>query len=55
MERTSGGYGAWCIIHCKPLFRKPHIKVEHGKSTLDRAIKYALEDWNRMCEECEVQ
>lgn len=52
-EMRSGGYGGWCTIRCKPLFRKPHMIVESGKSTLDRAIKYAVEDWNRMCEEYE--
>lgn len=44
----SMGYGAWCTIQCKPILRKPHLKVEEGKSTWDRALKYAIERWDRM-------
>lgn len=41
------GFGAWCTIQCKPFLRKPHLKVEEGKSTFDRALKYAIAAWNR--------
>lgn len=40
------GYGAWCTIQCKPLFRKPHYKISHGKATWNRALHYAMIDWN---------
>ena len=46
------GFGAWCTIQCKPLFRKSHLKVEEGKSTWDRALEYAMRRWN---EEAEVE
>ena len=41
------GFGAWCTIQCKPLLRKPHLKVEEGKASWERAMKYAIEAWNR--------
>lgn len=44
-------FGAWCTIQCKTFFRKPHLKIENGKSTWERAYKYAIEDWNEMVEE----
>lgn len=40
------GFGAWCIIQCKPLLCKPHLKVEEGKSTWNRALMYAINSWN---------
>ena len=40
------GFGAWCTIRCKRFF-KTHMKVEEGKATWDRALKYAIEAWNR--------
>lgn len=43
----ANGYGAWCTIQCKPFLRKPHKKVESGKSTWIRALKEAIEAWNR--------
>lgn len=42
----SHGFGAWCTIKCKPLF-KTHLIVEEGKSTWERALRYAIDDWNR--------
>lgn len=47
----ASGFGAWCTIQCKPLFRRPHLKIEEGKSMWDRAYKYAIENWNEMVEE----
>ena len=44
-------FGAWCTIQCKPLFRKPHLKIESGKSTWERAYKYAVIHWNESAEE----
>lgn len=44
----SNGFGAFCTIQCKPLLRKPHLKVGEGKAAWDRALKYAIEHWNRM-------
>lgn len=46
----SQGYGAWCTIVCKPFFGKPHLKVEEGKASWERALKYAIEAWNRRAE-----
>lgn len=43
----TSGFGAWCTIQCKPFLRKPHLKVEHGKSIWDRAFLYAAYEWNR--------
>lgn len=45
------GFGAWCTIECKPFLRKPHMKVESGKSTWKRALMYAFEAWNRRAED----
>lgn len=42
----TAGFGAWCIIQCKPFFRKPHLKIEEGKSTWERALRYATLRWN---------
>lgn len=47
----TSGFGAWCTIQCKPFLRKPHLKIEEGKSTWDRALKYGIEHWNRRVEE----
>jgi hypothetical protein len=41
------GFGAWCTIQCKPFLRKPHLKIEEGKASWDRALQYAAERWNR--------
>ena len=43
----ASGFGAWCIIQCKPFLRKPHLKVEEGKAQWERALIYAVEAWNR--------
>lgn len=45
------GFGAWCTIECKPIFRKPHFKVEQGKATWKRAFGYAVAVWNGYAEE----
>ena len=42
----ANGFGAWCTIQCKPLIGKPHLKIEEGKATWDRALKYAIAKWN---------
>ena len=42
----TSGFGAWCTIQCKPMFRKAHRKVESGKSTWERAEYYARLAWN---------
>ena len=44
------GFGAWCTIECKPFLRKPHIKVECGKSTWKRALIGAFNMWNARTE-----
>lgn len=41
------GFGAWCIIQCKPLLGKAHLKIEEGKSTWTRAYQCAVERWNK--------
>ena len=38
--------GAWCVIKCKPFFRKPHKQTEVGKSSWERALKAAITNWN---------
>jgi hypothetical protein len=43
-------FGAWCTIQCKPFLRKPHLKIEEGKASWDRALKYGIEHWNRRAE-----
>ena len=54
----SSGFGAWCTIQCKPLFRKAHLKVEEGKATWEMALEYAAESWNEkakdihVCDDC---
>ena len=42
----SSGLGAWCTIQCKPIFCKPHLKVEEGKATWNRALECAVVHWN---------
>ena len=42
----SSGFGAWCTIQCKPFMRRPHMKVEEGKASWERALKYVIEAWN---------
>jgi hypothetical protein len=44
------GFGAWCTIECKPLFRKPHLKVECGKAEWKRALMGAVEGWDARAE-----
>ena len=51
LERTNG-FGGWCMIYCKPLFGKTHLKTaEHGKASIDRAWLYTQEQWNTLCQE----
>ena len=40
-------YGAWCTILCKPFLRKPHLIVESGKASWQRAYEEAAEWWNQ--------
>jgi len=40
-------FGAWCTIECKPFLRKPHLRIEEGKASWERALKYGIEHWNR--------
>ena len=47
----TSGFGAWCTIQCKPFLRKSHLKCEEGKSTWNRALKYAIEAWNRRADD----
>ena len=49
----TSGFGAWCIIQCKPFLCKPHLKYEEGKSTWDRALIYAIEGWNRRVDDAD--
>lgn len=44
----TAGYGAWCTVRCKPLFRKPHCTIESGKSTWARAYSDAINRWNEV-------
>lgn len=48
------GFGAWCTIQCKPFLRKPHLKIEEGKARWERALEYAVEHWNRKCEDAKI-
>ena len=53
MPRVSGSYNpgfAWCVIQCKPFLRKPHLKIEEGKASWDRALAYGSIRWNRRAE-----
>lgn len=50
-ERDSSG--AWCIIQCKPFLRKPHLKIECGKASPERAYAEAVEAWNAMVTDIE--
>ena len=40
------GYGARCTIQCKFFLRKPHYKITHSKASWNRALYYAIVDWN---------
>lgn len=44
--RGAPGHGMFVRIQCKPLFRKPHLRVEEGKATPERAYAYAVNAWN---------
>lgn len=44
------GFGAWCTIECKPLFRRPHFAVEEGKAGWGRAFERAVGIWNGWAE-----
>ena len=45
----AGVAGTVCIIQCKPFLKEQHFKVAVGQATKDRALKYAIEAWNRRC------
>jgi hypothetical protein len=45
----SAGFGSWVIIQCKMFLRKPHIKVESGKASFNRAFHEAVQMWNAEC------
>ena len=47
------GWGGWVTIQCKPILRKPHEKVEVGKSTNKRALEIAVTLWNDVTENME--
>ena len=49
IEELGAGWGSWCTILCKKPFKKPHLKIEEGKASLDRAIMYAVNIWNKVC------
>lgn len=49
------GHGAWCIIQCKPMFRKPHLKIEEGKALWKRAFEYAVKEWNRRADNEQIK
>lgn len=44
------GFGSWCTIECKPFLRKPHVKVECGKASWERAFVGAISGWNAKTE-----
>ncbi len=44
-------FGAWCTIQCKPFMRKPHLKIEWGASTWERALECSTEYWNHRVED----
>lgn len=41
------GHGCWATIKCKPIFGRSHLKVVEGKALPDRALKCAIETWNK--------
>lgn len=45
------GFGAWCTIECKPFLRKPHLKVECGKASWERALEGAFSSWKARAED----
>lgn len=40
--------GAWCIIQCKPLFRRRHLVIEGGEISWDLAVERTVERWNKV-------
>lgn len=42
------GHGCWATIKCKPIFGRSHLKVVEGKALPDRALKCAIETWNKV-------
>lgn len=38
--------GTWCTIQCKPFMRRPHLKIQRGASTWERALEFGIEYWN---------
>lgn len=45
----SYGFGGCVRIRCKPLFRKPHLTVQHCCADIDRAYNIATKEWNKAC------
>lgn len=43
-------FGGWVTIQCKPFLRKPHMRVEQGKCNNERALQYAVKEWNERVE-----
>ena len=44
-------FGAWCVIQCKPFFRKSHLRVLSGKASWKRAFDEAIKTWNEKSDE----
>ena len=53
IKRERNVSGAWCVIQCKPFLRKPHIRIECGKASPERAYTEAVIAWNTAVSEIE--
>lgn len=53
IKQSRDASGSWCVIQCKRLFQKPHLKIECGKASPEQAFKYAILAWNEAADEIE--
>lgn len=41
------GHGCWATLKCKPFLGRAHLKVVEGKAHPERALKCAIDTWNK--------
>lgn len=41
------GHGCWATLKCKPFLGRAHLKVTEGKSHPERALRCAVDTWNK--------
>ncbi len=41
------GHGCWATLKCKPFLGRAHLKVTEGKAHPERALRCAVDTWNK--------